>query len=141
MDKVERIGVSLEPDLLAAFDAMIEEKGYGNRSEALRDLIRKDLASNQLGDPNARAVGVVLLVFDHHTAKLTEKLLHLQHSHLLHTISSLHVHLDHHHCLEIIVLQGVVSEIRSVGERMICLKGVKQGRVNLVSDVDEFSGS
>ena len=136
MDKVERIGVSLEPDLLAAFDAMIEEKGYRNRSEALRDLIRKDLSSKSLDDPDADAVGVVLLVFDHHVAKLTEKLLHLQHSHLLHTISSLHVHLDHHHCLEIIVLQGVVNEIKSVGERMISLKGVRQGRVNLVSGLD-----
>jgi CopG family nickel-responsive transcriptional regulator len=136
MDKVERIGVSLEPDLLAAFDTMIEEKGYRNRSEALRDLIRKDLSSKSLDDPDAEAVGVVTLVFDHHVAKLTEKLLHLQHSHLLHTISSLHVHLDHHHCLEIIVLQGVVNKIKSVGERMISLKGVKQGRVNLVSGLD-----
>jgi CopG family nickel-responsive transcriptional regulator len=136
MDKVERIGVSLEPDLLAEFDEMISEKGYHNRSEALRDLIRKELANKQLEDPSAKAVGVVLLVFDHHVTKLTEKLLHLQHSHLLHTISSLHVHLDHHHCLEIIVLQGSVNEIQAVGDRMISLKGVKQGRVNLVSGRD-----
>lgn len=133
MDKVERIGVSLEPDLLADFDSLIAEKGYRNRSEALRDLIRKELANKQLEDPQAKAVGVVHLVFDHHVTKLTEKLLHLQHSHLLHTISSLHVHLDHHHCLEIIVLQGSVNEIKSVGERMISLKGVKQGCVNLVN--------
>ncbi len=136
MDKVERIGVSLEPELLAEFDAMLNEKGYQNRSEALRDLIRKELSNKQLEDPDAKAVGVVSLVFDHHTAKLTERLLHLQHSHLLQTISSLHVHLDHRHCLEIIVLQGLVNEIQSVGERMISLKGVKQGRVNLISGQD-----
>jgi len=133
MDKVERIGVSLEPDLLHAFDDLITHKGYKNRSEAIRDLIRRVLDSETLEDPHAKAVGVVLLVFDHHVTKLTERLLHLQHSHLLHTISSLHVHLDHYHCLEIIVLQGSVSEINKVGEQMISLKGVKLGRVNLVS--------
>ena len=133
MDKVERIGVSLEPDLLAAFDVLIADKGYKNRSEALRDLIRRELDTEQLADPKTKAVGVVLMVFDHHVTNLTEKLLDLQHSHLLHTISSMHVHLDHHHCLEIIVLQGRVSEIKRVGEQMISLKGVKLGRVNLVS--------
>ena len=133
MDKVERIGVSLEPALLAAFDVLIADKGYKNRSEALRDLIRRELDTEQLADPKTKAVGVVLMVFDHHVTNLTEKLLDLQHSHLLHTISSMHVHLDHHHCLEIIVLQGRVSEIKRVGEQMISLKGVKLGRVNLVS--------
>ena len=133
MDKVERIGVSLEPGLLKDFDDLISRKGYKNRSEALRDMIRRELDNQQLENPKAKAVGVVLLVFDHHVTKLTEKLLHLQHSHLLHTISSMHVHLDHHHCLEIIVLQGRVSEINRVGEQMISLKGVKLGRVSLVS--------
>ena len=87
-------------------------------------------------DPHASAVGVVLLMYDHHVTKLPEKLLDLQHSHLLHTISSLHVHLDHHHCLEIIVLKGEVSQIKLVGERMVSHKGVKLGRVNLVSTVE-----
>jgi len=136
MEKVERIGVSLESDLLLAFDTLISSKGYSSRSEGIRDLIRKELSAAQLDDPEAKAVAVVLLVYDHHVAKLTEKLLHLQHSNLLHTISSLHVHLDHHHCLEIIVLQGAVAEIKRVGEKMISLKGVRLGRVNLVSDIE-----
>lgn len=136
MEKVERIGVSLESDLLLAFDALISRKGYSSRSEGIRDLIRKELSATQLDDPEAKAVAVVLLVYDHHVAKLTEKLLHLQHSNLLHTISSLHVHLDHHHCLEIIVLQGAVAEIKRVAEKMISLKGVRLGRVNLVSDTE-----
>jgi len=136
MEKVERIGVSLEPDLLEAFDELISSKGYSSRSEAIRDLIRKELSTNELDDPAAKAVGVVLLVYDHHVTKLTEKLLRLQHSNLLHTISSLHVHLDHSHCLEIIVLQGNVLEINNVGEKMISLKGVRLGRVNLVSDTN-----
>lgn len=134
MERVERIGVSLEPDLLGAFDELVRNKGYRSRSEAIRDLIRQALSTNQLDDPRAKAVGVVLLVYDHHVTKLTETLLNLQHSNLLHTISSLHVHLDHRRCLEIIVLQGRVAEIKRVGEKMISLKGVRLGRVNLVSD-------
>ena len=133
MDKVERIGVSLEPDLLAAFDRLIAEKGYQNRSEAIRDLIRRELDREQLADPKAKAMGVVLLVYDHHATKLTEKLLHLQHSHLLQTISSVHVHLSHDHCLEVIILKGSVAQINQVGEKMISLKGVKLGRVQMVS--------
>ena len=132
MDKVERIGVSLEADLLAAYDGLIAKQGYENRSEALRDLIRRELSQARGEDPQADAVGVVLLVFDHHVTKLTERLLHLQHDHLLATIASLHVHLDHHHCLEIITLRGKVSEINEVGGQMVSLKGVKLGRVNVI---------
>jgi len=133
MSQIERIGVSLESDLLAAFDALSNEKGYANRSEAIRDLIREKLGSNRLSDPKAEAMAAVLLVYDHHVTKLTEKLLHLQHSHLLETTCALHVHLDHHHCMEIIVLRGKVKEINRVGEQMISLKGVRQGRINLMT--------
>ena len=132
MDKVERIGVSLEADLLAAYDGLIAKQGYENRSEALRDLIRRELSQSRSEDPQAEAVGVVILVFDHHVTKLTERLLHLQHAHLLATIASLHIHLDHHHCLEIITLRGKVSKINEVGGQMVSLKGVKLGRVNVI---------
>ena len=132
MDKVERIGVSLEADLLAAYDALIAKKGYKNRSEALRDLIRGELSQARTEEEDAPALGVVLLVYDHHVAKLTERLLHLQHSNLLVTISTLHVHLDHHHCLEIIALRGTVAQINLVGGQMVSLKGVRLGRVNLI---------
>ncbi len=133
MSQIERIGVSLESDLLAAFDALSDKKGYPNRSEAIRDLIREKLGSSRVSDPEAEAMAVVLLVYDHHVTKLTENLLHLQHSHLLETTCTLHVHLDHHHCLEIIVLRGKVMEINRVGEQMISLKGVRQGRIQLMT--------
>lgn len=132
MKGLERIGVSLEKDLLAGFDALIAGKGYGSRSEAIRDLIRQDLSAAKLDDPNAQAFATVLLVYDHHVTRLSDRLLDLQHSHLLETISSLHVHLDHHHCLEVIVLRGSVGQIRHVGDQMVSLKGVALGRVNLV---------
>ena len=132
MSDLERIGVSLDKDLLAAFDGLIARQGYPSRSEALRDLVRQQLSREQLANPEAEAVAVVFLVYDHHAAKLAEKLIRLQHSHLLHAISSMHVHLDAHDCLEIIVLRGQVGEINRVAERILSMKGVKLGRVNLV---------
>jgi CopG family transcriptional regulator, nickel-responsive regulator len=133
MAEIERIGVSLDSDLLAEFDKLIARQGYQSRSEALRDLVRQQLSQDRLSDPNAEAVAAVFLVYDHHAARLAEKLIDLQHSHLLHAISSMHVHLDAHDCLEIIVLRGPVGEINRVGERIISMKGVKLGRVNLVA--------
>ena len=115
MDKVERIGVSLEADLLAAYDALIAKQGYENRSEALRDLIRRELSQSRSEDPRAKAVGVVLLVFDHHVTKLTERLLHLQHAHLLATIATLHVHLDHHPGILGIITSWVLASAAARG--------------------------
>ena len=133
MAEIERIGISLDQDLLADFDKLIARQGYQSRSEAIRDLVRQQLSQEQLADPQAEAVAAVFLVYDHHAAKLAEKLIGLQHSHLLHAISSLHVHLDEHDCLEIIVLRGKVSEINKVGENILSMKGVKLGRINLVA--------
>jgi len=133
MADLERIGVSLDKDLLTDFDALIAQQGYQSRSEAIRDLVRQQLSQERLSDPQAEAVAAVFLVYDHHATRLTEKLVDLQHSHLLQAISSLHVHLDKHDCLEIIVLRGRVAEINRVGERILSMKGVKLGRVNLVA--------
>lgn len=133
MTELERVGISLDKGLLADFDKLIARQGYQSRSEAIRDLVRKQLSQEKVADPEAEAVAAVLLVYDHHAAKLTDKLISLQHSHLLHAISSLHVHLDRHDCLEIIVLRGKVGEINKVGENILSMKGVKLGRVNLVA--------
>ena len=137
MSQIERIGVSLEEELLEAFDILIAKKGYSNRSEAIRDLIRRQLCLEQLENPKAKAVGAAIIVYDHHAAKLTDSLIELQHSHTMtqqpQIISSLHVHLDEHDCLEIIVLKGLVGEINKVGERILSMKGVKLGRINLVT--------
>lgn len=133
MKQVERIGVSLDKKLLGMFDKLIAKQGYQNRSEAIRDLIREQLSEEQLSNPKATAVAAVFMVYDHHATKLAEKLISLQHSHILQAISSLHVHLDEHDCLEIIVLRGRVSEINKVGETILSMKGVKLGRVNIVA--------
>ncbi len=133
MKQVERIGVSLDKKLLAAFDKLIARQGYQSRSEAIRDLVRRQLSSERLSNPKAKAVAGVFLVYDHHSTKLMEKLTELQHSNLLQTISSIHIHLDKHDCLEVIVLRGRVGEINKMAENIISLKGVKLGRINLVA--------
>lgn len=133
MEKVERIGVSLEKDLLADFDKLIAKKGYQSRSEAIRDLIREQLGQQKASDSKATAVAVVFMVYNHHETKLMQKLTDLQHSHLLQTISSLHIHLDEHDCMEIITLRGRVSEINSTAEKLLSTKGVKLGKINVVS--------
>lgn len=133
MKQVERIGVSLDKKLLSMFDKLIARQGYQSRSEAIRDLVRQQLSSEHLSNPKAKAVAVVCLVYDHHSTKLMEKLTGLQHSHVLQTISSVHIHLDRHDCLEVIVLRGRVGEINKMAENIVSLKGVKLGRINLVA--------
>ena len=133
MEQLQRIGVSLEDALLAQFDRLIRRQGYTNRSEAIRDLIREKLTDERLADPKANAVAAVLMVYDHHQSRLAQKLIELQHDHHLQTISSMHVHIDHHNCLEVVLLRGRVGEITRLGDRIVSLKGVKLGKVNLVT--------
>jgi CopG family transcriptional regulator, nickel-responsive regulator len=133
MSQVERIGVSLEKGLLATFDSLIAKKGYPSRSEAIRDLVRQRISNERLADSKAQAVAAVFVVYDHHSTKLMGMLTDLQHSHVLQTISSMHIHLDEHDCLEVIILRGPVAEINRTAEHMISMKGVKLGRINLLA--------
>jgi len=137
MGQLERIGVSLDTELLSMFDKLIAKQGYRSRSEAIRDLVRRQLSEERLGDPKAKAVAAVFLVYDHHSTKLTDRLISIQHTHThgssLNVISSLHVHLDEHDCLEVIVLRGQVGEINKVAESILSMKGVKLGRLNIVA--------
>jgi CopG family nickel-responsive transcriptional regulator len=133
MAQAQRIGISLEKKLLGQFDKLISKQGYSNRSEAVRDLIRDKLAEEQLGEPKAEAVAAVFVVYDHHQTRISQKLTQLQHSELLKTISSMHVHLGHHDCLEVILLRGSVGDITRLGDNIVSLKGVKLGRVNLIA--------
>ena len=131
MSDLERVGVSLDTPLLAAFDVLIRGQGYANRSEAIRDLIRGKLTEAALASPEAEGIGSVFLVYDHHASKLAEQLIQLQHSHLLKVIASVHVHLDHHNCLEVIIIKGQVQEIQRLADKMASLKGVKLGKLTL----------
>lgn len=133
MGKTERVGLSLEKKLLSMFDELIAGQGYSNRSEAVRDLIRTRLSEERLAKPSTEAVAGVFLVYDHHSTQLSGKLVELQHSHLLQVIASTHVHLDHHNCLEVIILKGKVGEIEKVANNMASLRGVKLSKVNVMT--------
>lgn len=133
MSEIERIGVSIEKSLLEDFDKLIASDGYTNRSEAVRDLIRESLSRERLSKPTAHAVAGVFLIFDHHETMLTQKLVEIQHNHLLEVIASTHVHLDHHNCLEVIILKGQVQEIEKLGNKIASLKGVKLSRINMMA--------
>ena len=132
MKDLVRFGVSLDGQLLEKFDRLIETKGYATRSEALRDLIRANLVEEQW-EANRETVGSVTIVYDHHVRDLTERLTELQHrsQHLI--VSSLHVHLDHDHCLEVLVLRGRGREIRKVADALIGTKGVKHGKLTMTT--------
>jgi len=133
MSEVVRFGVSIDASLLGKFDALIDKKGYSNRSEAVRDLIRGALVEEQWTKDEEEAVGTVSLVYNHHTRELADKLTEHQHSHHQNIISALHVHLDAHHCLEVVVIKGRAGEIKRLADELIGTKGVKHGRLMTTS--------
>ncbi len=128
---IERIGISLEKDLLEQFDELIEGKGYENRSEAVRDLIRDALVQREWSrSPGTEEkVAVVALVYDHDASSLAQKLAHLQHENFGAVVAGLHVHMDEHNCLELLVLRGRAREVLRMGEGLVATKGVKYGRM------------
>jgi len=129
MAEVVRFGISIDDRLLQRFDELLERKGYVNRSEAVRDLIRNTLVEDQWSRTDEEIVGTVTLVYDHHTRDLADKLTEQQHSHHGLIISALHVHLDAHHCLEVVVVRGKTAEVRRLADELIGTKGVKHGKL------------
>src|SRR5262249_40752019 len=125
---LRRFGVSMEEDLLAEFDRLIQRKGYATRSEALRDLARSALAEEVLADDSAEAVATVSLVYNHHIPNLSGKLTEAQHQALDLIASTLHVHLDEDQCLETLILRGPYRRVRELADRLISVKGVKYGK-------------
>ncbi len=131
MSDTVRFGVSLSMDLLDRFDRLIKELGYENRSEAMRDLIRRKLLEEEWKAPEQEIFAAVFLVYDHHTMSLASRLLDLQHGSYAQVIGSFHVHVDRHNCMEVVVLKGPGAEVRELADSMISLKGVKYGRLNM----------
>jgi len=125
---LQRIGISLDAHLLERFDLLIGRRGYENRSEAVRDLIREALVEEEWKGTSRDAVGAVFLVYAHEPMDLSQKLTEIQHSDFGLISSSLHIHLDEHHCLEILVLRGPSRRIRELAGRLIAVRGVKHGR-------------
>ena len=130
MGKLARFGVAMDEDLLEAFDTLVARRGIAtNRSEAVRDLVRDALVDAEWEDSAGEIVGTITMVFDHHASDLSDKLDTLQHAHHERIISSMHVHLDAHNCLEVIVVRGASGDIRAIAETLLGTKGVKHGKL------------
>ena len=119
-----RFGVSLEKELLTSFDSFIQRKGYPNRSEAIRDLIRKTFVEEEWQE-GKEVSGAITLVYDHHKRDLLNRLMDVQHDHHATIISTQHIHLDHHNCLEVIIAKGAPKDVRSLADKLHSLKGIK----------------
>jgi CopG family transcriptional regulator, nickel-responsive regulator len=132
MGDLARTGVSLEHGLLKKFDEAISKKGYANRSEAIRDLIRDHLVTEEI-DKNKVVVGTLTIVYDHHRPNLTEKLVDAQHSAGGKVLAATHVHLDHHNCLEVVIMKGRGGELKDLANRILSLRGVKHGQLVVTS--------
>jgi CopG family nickel-responsive transcriptional regulator len=129
MGELSRIGIAIDSELLDRFDDFIAQQGYTNRSEAFRDLIRDRLIRQTAQTPGQDVVGTLTLVYDHHQRLLPEKLTELQHHHHEAIVSSLHVHLDHDNCLEVLVVRGKSSEVIHLANLLISTKGVTHGQL------------
>ena len=137
MANLARTGVSLEQELLNKFDDSIAKKGYQNRSEAIRDLIRERLVAEEL-DENKTVVGTLTFVYDHHRPNLTEKLVAAQHNAGDSVLAATHVHLDHHNCLEVIIMKGRGGDLRNLANGILSLRGVKHGQLVITSTGKDF---
>lgn len=133
MGSITRFGVSLDSELLNRFDAFWAERGSPNRSEAIRDLIRTALVAREWEESSALAAATVTLVYDHHKTGLARKITGIQHDahHLI--ITTMHVHLDHHNCLEVLVLKGPPGELKALAERLVSTKGVVFGSLSFAT--------
>ena len=138
MGDLSRIGIALDSELLERFDRSIAQRGYTNRSEAFRDLIRDRLVSEQTAIPDAIVVGTVTLIYDHHAHGVTEKLTELQHAHHQLIVSTSHAHLDYDSCLEVLIVHGKSSLVEQLADRLIGLKGVQHGRLVMTAPQHPF---
>ena len=138
MGEVTRFGISIDSQLLESFDYMIEQKRYMSRSEAIRDLIRASLVEIRAGNDEEEMVGTITLVYNHHVHDLAEKLTEQQHAHSDKIISALHVHLDAHNCLEVLVARGKACDVKQIADELLGVKGVKHGKLVMTTTGEEL---
>ncbi len=138
MADLVRFGVSIPDDLLDKFDVLIAERGYTNRSEAIRDLIRDRLVEDEWSASEHEVVGTVTVVYNHEQSDLAQKLTQIQHRQHELVISSLHVHLDQHNCLEVLIMRGRSDDVKKVGQLLISTRGVKHGKITMTTTGQEL---
>ncbi|NLE66058.1 MAG: nickel-responsive transcriptional regulator NikR [Lentisphaerae bacterium] len=130
---ITRFSTALEPDLLAAFDRFIKRHGYRNRSEAVRDLIRKNLVDEEWRSARGSVVGVISLVYAHRQHSLQDRLTDLQHTAHDLIISTTHIHLDRANCLEVIMVRGPAVRVKALADSLITLRGVRHGGLTIAA--------
>ncbi len=133
MQRVVRFGISIEPELLEKFDRLIKNKNYANRSEAIRDLIRKSLIEKSVENIEENAIGTLTIVYNHRMGGIMHELIHLQNSRSSLVRSTMHIHLDEKNCLEVLAIEGKVKNIKKVAEQLKAMKGVKFGELVILS--------
>ena len=133
MDGVTRIGVSLEPELLKEFDESISKKGYVSRSEAIRDLVRDSLAENEWKNDEEWMVGTIVMVYDHTMTSVGDKLTDIQHAHTDMVKTSVHIHLDHEKCMEILICEGNLGDMKGFADEVTSIKGFLRGRLTMAA--------
>jgi CopG family nickel-responsive transcriptional regulator len=126
--ELTRTGVSLEEELLRQFDRLIAKRGYKNRSEAIRDLIRESLVSEAI-DQNKQIVATLSMIYEHHRPNLSNKLNEVQHHSHGSVVAATHVHLDADNCLEVVIMKGRSGEIQHLADHMLAMRGVKHGKL------------
>ncbi len=132
MEELARFGVSISSELLEKFDELIKTKGYTNRSEAIRDLIRDCLVEHEW-EEDVETIGTVTIVYNHHMRELSESLIALQHEYHSLIVSSMHVHIDEHNCLEVVIIKGKGSIVKEIADKLISTKGVKHGKLTMTT--------
>src|SRR5208337_1082573 len=138
MSEITRFGVSIDDQLIKKFDALIARKGYTTRSEAIRDMIRDSLVEHEWEAEDRETVGTITLVYNHHTRELDHALTDMQHKSFHQIVSALHVHLDAHNCLEVLVVKGKSNEIRKIADHLIGTRGVKHGKLTTTTTGKEL---
>lgn len=138
MAGITRFGVSIDDQLIRKFDALIDRKGYGTRSEAIRDMIRDSLVEQEWESDQRETVGTITIVYNHHTRELEHALTDMQHKSFHQIISTLHVHLDAHNCLEVMVVKGKSQDIKKIADRLIGTRGVKHGKLAMTTTGKEL---
>ncbi len=138
MSGIARFGVSIDSQLIKKFDALTARKGYTTRSEAIRDMIRDSLVEEEWESADRETVGTITIVYNHHTRELEHALTDMQHKSFQRIISSLHVHLDAHNCLEVMVVKGKNREIKKIADRLIGARGVKHGKLTMTTTGKEL---
>lgn len=136
MAKLARFGISMERDLLHTFDHLITKKGYHNRSEAIRDMVREKFVEETVSSPNKQIFGALVYIYDHRKRNLEKSLSSLQHEFFQNIISTTHVHIDHGNCLEMILFQGKTKVIKMLSEKLLSFKGVQHGKLTITIPVN-----